>query len=240
MRKNWSRFIMTIATITAIGFSCVVNGHAAEISVGPLDVAEDTSEYDELNEYLIQHAREILGDSRTRTSVRLTGINRLVQTDSRWKNVVLNGDNERGLTIGQAGCCLTSFTMVRNLLSGTSDTPADVNTALGNGAIPFNWETAKSTYDYTILTKRRDDSGISKESIYLNVVGAIDEYSRPVIIGFKLTSDPSKTHFVVGHGYTTEGEIIICDPASRNYTAISQYYDAGYYVYEFYVYSKRE
>lgn len=228
---------MTMVTVTAIGLGSIFNVHASEIPTAPPDVAEDTSKYDALNEYLIQHAREILSNPKARASITLSGIKRLTQADSRWGSVVINGSGEKA-TISSAGCCLTSFAMVRNLISGTSDTPADINTTLGDYAYNFRWDIAEEKYDYTVLTSKRKDSGISKENVYLNIVGVIDEYSLPAIVGFKLASDTTKTHFVVAHGYTLDGDLIICDPAGRNYTKISQYYDAGYYVYEFYVYDK--
>ena len=98
----------------------------------------------------------------------------------------------------------------------------------------INWSYAENLYGYTALTKVRNDSGVSNEVARLNVVGAIDEYSRPAILGLKTSS--GSTHFVVGYGYTSDGDIIICDPASRNYTMLSEYFDAGYFVYRIYVY----
>lgn len=198
-----------------------------------LDVSEDDSEYDEINEYLIKHGQEILNNKQRSSSITLSGIKRLVQSDPRWSNVIMQTCQK---TIGASGCTLTSFAMVRNLLSGTNDTPADINNKLGNAACPFNWEIAKTAYEYTILTKVSNDNGISNESAHLNIIGAIDEYSRPAIVGLKNSS--GGTHFVVAHGYTLDGDIIICDPAARNYTRISQYYNAGYFVYRIYVYSK--
>ena len=205
--------------------------NAQEVAV-EINVDEDASQFDDVNAYLAEHGKEVLDNYKMRSSVTLGNINRLAQADSRWKNEVMQ---TAGSTIGNAGCCLTSFTIVRNCISGTSDTPATVNSKLGNAACPFNWETARSTYGYSILTKMRNDSGISNESARLTVVGAIDEYSRPVMIGMKYND---KTHFVVGYGYTSDGDIIICDPAGRNYTKLSQYYNAGYYVHRLYVYSK--
>lgn len=198
-----------------------------------VDVFEDDSDYDDINDYLIDHGREVLNNSGKRSSTTLSGIKRLRQSDSRWSSVVMKTCNK---TIGSSGCTLTSFTMVRNLLSGTNDTPADVNAKLGNAACPFQWETAKTLYGYTILTKVSDNNGISNERARLNIVGAIDEYSRPAIVGVKNSS--GGTHFVVAHGYTSDGDIIICDPAERNYTRLSQYYNAGNFVYRIYVYSK--
>lgn len=194
-----------------------------------LDVYEDDSAYDEVNDYLIQHGREVLENTKKRSSVTLSGIKRLVQSDPRWSSVVMQ---KCGKTIGGSGCALTSFTMVRNLLSGTNDTPADVNAKLGDAACPLNWETAREKYGYKILT--RVTHQISNEVARLHIVGAIDEYSRPAIVGMSGNGE----HFVVANGYTSDGDIIICDPSARNYTRLSQYYNNGYYVDRIYVYSK--
>ena len=140
-----------------------------------LDVCEDDSDYDEINDYLVEHGREVLDNTRMRSSVTLSGIKRLVQSDSRWSSVVMKTCNK---TIGAAGCALTSFTMVRNLLSGTNDTPADVNAKMGDAACPFQWETAEKKYNYTILTKVSNNSGISNERARLNIVGAAINYTR--------------------------------------------------------------
>ena len=178
-----------------------------------VDVDEDVSQFDDINAYLEEHGKEVLDNYKMRSSVTLGNINRLAQADSRWKNEVMQTAES---TIGNAGCCLTSFTIVRNCISRTSDTPATVNSTLGDAACPFNWEIARSTYGYSILTKMRNDSGISNESARLTVVGAIDEYSRPVMIGMKYSGG---NHFVVGYGYTRDGEILKWDSAGRNFKA---------------------
>ncbi|MDE6699948.1 MAG: hypothetical protein K2K10_02890 [Acetatifactor sp.] len=230
--KFGGRIVLSLVLVLALGFANVLNGYAEEETIAVYDVYEDTSQYDEINEYLIQRGREILANPQSRATVKLSNIKRLKQADSRWAEVEMQ---TTGDTIGKAGCCLTSFTMVRNLISSKSDTPATVNTALGDNACPFKWQPAADIYGYTILTAVSKDNGISDESARLNVVGAIDEYSRPAIIGLK---NNSGTHFVVGYGYTSEGDIIICDPAGRNYTMLSQYFDEGYFVHRLYVYSR--
>lgn len=223
---------LALLLILVMGFSTVVDIKAEESEFVIInDVDEDTTNYDEINEYLIAHGEEVLSNTNGRSSVKLSNIKRLVQTDSRWSSEVMQS---QGLTIGKAGCCLTSFTMVRNFISNVSETPATVNKALGNNACSFNWSYAENLYGYTALTKLRNDSGISQKTAVLNVVGAIDEYSRPAIIGLKTSS--GNTHFVVAYGYTSDEEIIICDPASRNYTLLSKYFDEGYFVHRIYVY----
>ena len=231
MKKKFLKKVAFLLTLV-MGFSITSDVKASEndyIFINDYD--EDTTNYDEINEYLIRRGREVLNNPMCRSSVRLSNLKRLVQSDSRWSSVVMQS---AGLTIGKSGCCLTSFTMVRNLISNVSETPATVNAAMGNYACDFNWSYAENLYGYTALTKVRNDSGVSNEVARLNVVGAIDEYSRPAILGLKTSS--GSTHFVVGYGYTSDGDIIICDPASRNYTMLSEYFDAGYFVYRIYVY----
>lgn len=232
-KKNFCR-LLALTIVIFLGFNYALNVKAEEDIIIINDIGGDASQYDEINEYLMQHAKEILSNSKTRNGyVKLSGIQRLVQTDSRWSNEIMQTD---GISIGRAGCCLTSFTMIRNLISNVSDTPSTVNSVMGDNASPFNFYYAASAYGYTILTERREDSGISDEATILNVIGAIDEYSRPVLIGLKKSS--GSTHFVVGYGYTLDGDVIICDPAGRNYTMLSQYFDEGYFAHRIYVYTR--
>lgn len=86
------------------------------------------------------------------------------------------------------------------------------------------------------MTKVHEDNGITNERARLNIIGAIDEYSKPAIVGLKTSS--GSTHFVVAYGYTSDGDIIISDPASSDRTRISYYYNKNYFVHRIYVYSK--
>lgn len=236
--KCYQWLAIAVATVL-LGTLIPMTSYAQESSVICLDVQEDTSQYEQIYTYLEEHGKEVLENYKMRSSVSLGNITRLAQADSRWANEVIQEANaEQGIkevTIGSGGCCLTSFTIVRNCISNTSDTPSTVHAKLGSAACPFSWSTAATTYGYTILTGRQNDNGISDESARLTVVGAIDEYCLPVIIGMKYSGG---THFVVGYGYTSDGDIIICDPAGRNYTRFSQYTEEGYYVHRLYIYSK--
>lgn len=198
-----------------------------------LDVAEDTSKYDELRDELRERGQEILSAQKARGSVTstvtLSGISWLGQADSRWSSITMQ---TAGLTIGSSGCTLTSFTMVRNFLSGTSDTPATVNSVMGNYACPFYWNQAASYYGYSVIFANSNDSGISGADEV--IIGIIDSYELPSIIGLKNSS--GNTHFVVAYGYDTTGEIIIRDPASSSVSLLSYYLNNGYYVHRIYTY----
>ena len=156
-------------------------------------------------------------------------VTRLVQSDSRWANVKLGTSNT---TIGASGCCLTSFTMIRNYISGTSNTPVNVNSKLGSYANPFDYSVAANKYGYSIATAKYDNAGITDTTAESIIIGAIEKYKVPVLVGVKNAS--GGTHFVVACGYTTANTIVIRDPASRNYTNLTQYFDKGYYVHRIY------
>ncbi len=205
--------------------------YAQENFTYELDVYEDTSQYDEINAMLEERGREIIenNNSNSRYIRFLLSVTRLVQTDSRWSNVQLGTS---GQTIGSAGCCLTSFTMIRNYISGTSDTPVNVNSVLGSNANPFNYSVAASRYGYDIVTAKYENAGISESTAKSIIIGALNEFSKPVLVGVKNSS--GATHFVVAAGYNSDLDIIIKDPASRNYVVLSQYLNAGYYVHRIY------
>lgn len=224
-------FMLGLVTCSMTLFGCLTTEASASEPVIELDVYEDTSEFDEMNEYLVERGREILLNPRTRTSVNLVNISRLAQNNPSWANDIMQTE---GVTIGSQGCCLTSFTMIRNCISSVSNTPRNVNATLGNYACPFYYNQAASAYGYQILTKARNDAGLNQENARFNIVGAIDDFSRPVLVGLKNSS--GATHFVVAKGYNTNGEIYILDPAPANYSNLSSYTNNGYFIYVFYVY----
>lgn len=208
--------------------------YAQEQVVQELDVYEDTSRYDEINAQLESLGQQIINSQNTnaRYIVKSFSVTRLVQSDSRWKDVQLGTSSN---TIGSAGCCLTSFTMIRNYLSGTSDTPVNVNSVLGSYACPFAYSVAASRYGYAIATSKSNDSGLSDDTATALIIGAMDTYNVPILVGVKNSS--GGTHFVVASGYNSGNGILIRDPASRNYTLLSQYLDAGYFVHRIYCFT---
>lgn len=208
--------------------------YAQENVIQELDVYEDTSQYDELNAELEAKGREIINNQNqnTRRIEKIFNVTRLAQGDSAWKNVQLGTSSN---TIGSAGCCLTSFTMIRNYLSGTADTPVSVNSVLGSYACPFNYNVAANRYGYTIATSKRDDSGMDDSTAKALIIGAMEEYNVPILIGFIKAN--GNTHFVVATGYNTGNNILIRDPGNNNYSLLSQYLNEGCSIHRIYCFT---
>lgn len=254
MRKKSYKVMALLISIMVV-FSCRIVAVAenletiGEVSFAyiPLDVGNDDGEDMELVECLAQHGQEVLDNWKYRSStVSIIGIVRLQQSDPRWNDFEMgryvdDNGNVKIYTIGNSGCTLTCFTMVKNFLDKTSLTPVDVYNYLGAYiSFSFHWEEAARKCGYTIQLKLHKDSGISNDTARLAVIGAIDEYSRPAIIGFSYDGNLNNTHFVLGYGYTSDGDIMIYDPASTNNTMLSQYVNetSGAYIHRIYIYNK--
>lgn len=164
--------------------------------------------------------------SKERATRVLSNFKNLQQGNSAWANVVMQ---TCGKTIGAVGCCLTSFTMIQRYYGGTDD-PKQVNTKLGSAACPFQYAVAASKYGYT-YNYVTNSSTLSNPTNYIK--GAIDS-GNPVLIGMEYSGG---THFVAAYGYDGDN-IIISDPASKNYQYLYQYLNIGYRVYRLCTYFK--
>lgn len=157
--------------------------------------------------------------SERSTTKVLQNFKNLQQTDSRWGNEVMQ---TCGKTIAGSGCCLTSFTMIQQYYGGT-DNPAQVNAKMGNDACKFKFGIAAEIYGYgwSIVQGEVDST------YYTNYIKGAIELGNPVLVGMR--NQAGGTHFVAAYGYDYNN-IIISDPASRNYQLLSQYINEGYYV----------
>lgn len=134
-----------------------------------------------------------------------------------------------GYTIGQAGCALTSFTMIANYY-GSNDNPGEVNQTLDKNACPISWSVAGNKYGLTYEGSTSVSSRIIAETI---VLGALRS-GTPCILYFENGSEP---HFVVARGYLRykdlDGSIheifFIHDPSIYiDYGCIDDYYANGW------------
>ena len=221
MRKKILAVILAYLLLVNAGAFCVF---AEEVTndFEPLDSIEniDISAHKEESDRLAALGQQM---SKRRATVVLSGFTNLQQGDSRWKNEIMMTE---GKTIGSAGCCLTSFTMIQQYYGGT-DSPAQVNSKLGNSACPFVYADAASKYGYTYNLA-------SDMSYAINYIKGAICSGNPVLVG--MTSS-SGTHFVAAYGYD-DNNIIISDPASRNYQYLSQYLNTGYSIYRLCTYFK--
>jgi len=211
-------FMLTFLASTSV-FASEQSGKHEEPVIGEFHTL-DSIEGIDLESHMVESERLVqIGEqiSRERVTYVLSGFKNLQQGDSRWKNEIMQ---TCGSSIGTAGCCLTSFTMIQRYLGGTDD-PAQVNAKMGNDACPFVYKTAATLYDFDYNYA----SDASKKRYVDYIKGAIN-VGAPVLVGMEKGGG---THFVAAYGYD-DNEIIISDPASRNYTLLSQYTDNGYTV----------
>ena len=192
-----------------------------------IDVADDglnPADFEEANNALVARGQAAI---RQRSTNYLNVPNYYLSGQS-WSNDIMQTD---GLTIGSAGCCLTSFTMIQRYLGGNNN-PRGVNNALGNAACPFDYSAAATIFGYRIT--HRVHEIVSDEYAIDFIAGAID-LGYPVLVGMK--SDGSEpTHFVAAYGHNGS-TIYIHDPASgRDYETLNTYLQS-YQVQRLYVFA---
>lgn len=212
---------MRIKRLLGIGcMMCVIliNGFTVLAEEQETELISSTDENNDIATALrfVQIGEELSQRSLTKV---LPNFKNLQQTDSRWSNEVMK---TCGKTIGNSGCCLTSFTMIQQYYGGT-DNPSQVNKKLGNAACPLQYGKAAELYGYGYNAVVQ---GVILSNYINYIKGAIDS-GNPVLVGMSTAS--GSTHFVAAYGYDNN-EIIISDPASRNYQLLSQYTNNGYVV----------
>ena len=161
------------------------------------------------------------------------------QNQQPWSNHIMQ---TCGLTIGSAGCALTSFTMVANYL-GSNDNPGQANTKLGNDACPFAWFSAATKFGITYDTDYNADP-IPESGGKTWILGELRK-GNPVIVGYKKST--GDLHYVVCWGYTcimSQGHLYeyyaIHDPTygSKEQHSLDGYLSQGYYLRNLRVYRK--
>ena len=190
-----------------------------------VDYSSDEEKYYQANEELICLGATV---TKMRTN-KFLDVTKYYQSGQTWSNDIMK---EKNLTIGSAGCCLTSFSMIQRYLGGTLN-PGEVNSKLGNYACLFNYDGAASTFGYKIQNKVHKEVG---DDTAIDFIAGAIEKNYPVLVGLE-KDDGSGTHFVCAFGYNGRN-VYIHDPASgRDYTQLSQYLK-NYHVNRLYVYSK--
>lgn len=190
-----------------------------------LDVVEKiTAEMEAANSELMEKGAVSL---KLRASNQLVFPYQYYQSGQSWSNDIMQ---EKGLKIGEAGCCLTSFAMIQRFYGGSLN-PGQVNTKLGNAACLFNYETAARIFGYEIVNSK--SGKVSDSDAIKFIVGGIDS-ARPILVG--MTKSNGGTHFVVAYGYSGS-TIFIKDPSGK-YTTLNSYLDSGCYVDRLYIYAK--
>lgn len=189
-----------------------------------LDVDEEITEADiEYSDYLMQLGEAL---SKRRATTVLSNFKNLQQTDPNWKNEIMQ---TRGETIGNSGCCLTSFTMIQRYYGGT-DSPKEVNQKMGDYACLFYYDVAAARYGYTCYA-----ASSTALSNYVNYIKGAIGSGQPVLVG--MNNPSGGYHYVAAYGFDGN-EIIISDPSSKKYQYLSQYTNLGYTMYKMHTYFK--
>jgi hypothetical protein len=144
-----------------------------------------------------------------------------------WDDDNMESDDE---FIEDAGCALTSFTMLASL-HGSNDDPGDVNTTMGNYACPFGWDVAQT--NYSLEQYHYSTSVLSDSTAKSTLIGLLAE-EDVVVVGMRLESDHTETHYVLARGYvygSSGAAIYIYDPGYvHDYSRLQYYFDDGYEV----------
>lgn len=174
-------------------------------------------DYEEENRRLMELGESLSSGTRA-SAQKVLSIPRLAQNDSAWGNETMRIENK---SIANAGCYLTSFTMVQRYYGGSLN-PSGVNSVMAESACPFVRTVAASRFGYTITSYK--ESGLTESNIMNYVKGAVTE-NVPVIIC--LNKPAGSQHFVVAKGYVND-VIVLADPGPQNYTSLAQYFSNGY------------
>ena len=157
---------------------------------------------------------------------------------SLYQNGITDKMQTCGYTIGSSGCTLTSATMVSNFLNGTSLTPQDANSKMGDYACPFYWYEAESLLDMDLKLFKSDDSGLSASYYNPEIYTQLNN-NVPIIVGMKYNNT---THFVVVKGYNYDGStytFYISDPNRiSGKTTLNAYISSGAIIHRLAVYGK--
>jgi hypothetical protein len=151
------------------------------------------------------------------------------QNDPAWKNNVMK---TCGLTIGQAGCVLTSSSMTFKYYGTINKNPGQLNTCLGNYACPFYWYVAANSCSESKATY------VGAWSFSYNKLYSMLSVSRPPIVRMV---KGNKNHYVVvrsGSG-SQPSNYSINDPWDGMIKRLSAYTNNGWTLSSIYEYAKR-
>lgn len=228
MIKLVKRMAVLFICATMVASSCT--SVAAQGWIGRVDTVEsyyNPADFVEANAMFVQKGKV----ARNQRSAATLDVPHYYQSGQVWSSDIMQTE---GLTIGAAGCCLTSFTMIHKYLGGIWN-PRGVNNKMGDYACLFHYRQAASIFNYEIVGSYHDEPSVTDDYAIDFIIGAI-ESGLPVLVGMKNDSNSNKTHFVTAYGYSGS-TIYIHDPASNiDYTELSQYL-ANYSVNRLYVYS---
>ena len=153
-----------------------------------------------------------------------------MQSDSRWKNVILNPEAKKQTTIGKAGCTTTASAMLVSWYYQDDITPIDiVNTADYTHDNLLMWDSL--SVDVSLKTYNKTmTSSIRRDLLKLLQDG-------PVIIGAAKDSSGAKQHWCIVIGFVGDdinnprnSDFIVLDPASSKVRTLNDFLEGRTYV----------
>lgn len=167
--------------------------------------------------------------------IEISGITTYYQNGNQsWSNTVLNGCSP--LTIGQAGCAITSFAMIASKY-GSTDNPGQVNTKLGSYASSFNHDYAAAEYGLTVRGLTTVKGGIAENK---SIMRGTLLLGTPLMV--TLAKPGGGNHFVVVKSYIRYSDgsyrFGIKDPTYNKYNYLDQYMKDNYTIYNIRKYYK--
>lgn len=167
--------------------------------------------------------------------VEIGGITTYYQNGNQsWSNIILNGCSP--LTIGQAGCAITSFAMIASKY-GSTDNPGQVNTKLGSYACSFNHDYAAAKYGLTVYGLATVKGGIAENK---SIMRGTLLLGTPLMV--TLAKPGGGYHFGVVKSYIRYSDgsyrFGIKDPTYNNYNYLDQYMKDNYTIYNLRKYTK--
>ncbi|MBI3734308.1 MAG: hypothetical protein HY259_12770 [Chloroflexi bacterium] len=159
------------------------------------------------------------------------GVYAFSQNDSRWKN---NTMQTCSLSIGSAGCVLTSAAMVFKYYGAQSKDPGQLNTCMGNSACPWYWASGANNCSESKATWYN-----SYAFDYSTLAWSLDN-GWPAILEL---ANGGNTHWVViksliGDG-TQDSQYGIIDPWDGQAKNLTSYTNSGYSKGTIAIYSRR-
>ena len=130
------------------------------------------------------------------------------QLDERWANVMYGQSS----TIGEAGCGPTSMSIVISTLTGVAHDPIE----LSNWSVANGHRCEGNGSYHSLIPGAAEGYGLSCEGD-LSAQGIVDALSGGKLVVAIMSKGHFTTsgHFIVLRGVTSEGKILVADPASH-------------------------
>lgn len=213
--KKFKKVLAFVICMAILQMS-ILPAFANETVYGPGEVVDFDEEVTSQrgDEYI-----EVGASLRNARASKSLNISHYYQNGESWSDDIMQ---TAGLTIGDAGCGLCSFSMILKHY-GKTNNPGTVNKTIGNSACPFYYEAAGNNFSLTVYANKEpkdNDTAINY------IIGSIDDARPSMVYMTKGTS----THFVAAYGYNGSTISIYDSERSWDYSTLNTYIDKGWTV----------